>query len=133
MEAHRIEAALRDHFAASPPAVVAAWLYGSVARGTARPDSDVDVAVLLGREPARGLAGQPFDLEDELARLLGRDVQVVVLDRAPPDLAHRVLRDGRLLFESDPAARVTFQVRSRNEYFDLLPVLEEYRRTRKGA
>jgi hypothetical protein len=41
--------------------------------------------------------------------------------RAPADLVHRVLRDGRIVFDRDPPARIRFEVRRRNEYFDLAP------------
>jgi predicted nucleotidyltransferase len=108
--------------------VVAAYLFGSQARGTAGPASDVDVAVLFGRRPAATLLAQPFALADELQGLVGRHVDLVVLDTAPPDLIHRVLRDGQLLLDRDPAARVRFEVAARNAYFDLLPTLERYRR-----
>ena len=58
-------------------------------------------------------------------------MQVVVLNDAPPDLVHRILRDGRLVLESDKAARVRFEVSTRNAYFDVLPALERYRRPRQ--
>jgi predicted nucleotidyltransferase len=47
--------------------IAAAWLFGSVARGTARPDSDVDVGILYQEDPPRTLAGigQVFNLEEE--------------------------------------------------------------------
>jgi hypothetical protein len=41
---------------------------------------------------------------------------------------HRGLRDGCLQLERDASARVRFEVRVRNEYFDLKPYLDEYRR-----
>lgn len=47
MDAVRIESELRDFFAAHPGDAVAVYLYGSVARGTARAGSDVDLGVLL--------------------------------------------------------------------------------------
>ena len=50
------------------------------------------------------------------------------MNKAPVDLVHRILRDGRLVFEGDHGARVAFEVKARNEYFDLLPYLREYRR-----
>jgi hypothetical protein len=78
--------------------------------------------------PGPDLAEQPYDLEAELERLLGRPVQVVALNRAPVDLVHRVLRDGILVLEVDHSARVRFEVKARNEYFDLLPFLRRYRR-----
>ena len=55
-------------------------------------------------------------------------VQVVLLNDAPVDLVHRVLRDGELLLERDRAARIRFEVRARSLYFDLQPMLTEYRR-----
>jgi predicted nucleotidyltransferase len=107
---------------------LAAWLFGSRARGTATESSDVDVAVLLAEPRPRGLAALPTALEDELERELGARVDVVVLNEAPVDLVHRVLRDGRLVCEHDRAARIRFEVRKRNEFWDLEPVLRRYRR-----
>ncbi len=119
---------LRARFADAPGDLVAAYVFGSEGRGAAGPGSDVDVAILLGRQPARTLSGQPYELAAELAELLGRRVDLVVLDSAPPDLAHRVLRDGIIVLDRDRAARLRFEVAARNAYFDLKPFLERYRR-----
>ena len=108
--------------------VVAVYLFGSTARGTRREGSDVDVGVLLAGRPPRTLAGLELDLEAELERSIGLSVQLVVLNSAPPDLVHRVLRDGRLLVDRDPSTRVRFEVNARREYFDVLPYLRRYRR-----
>lgn len=118
---------LRELLRTAPPAVLAAYLFGSVARGTAGAHSDVDLAMLLSAPPPPTLEGHLFDYEAELERTLGAPVQLVVLNHAPPDLIHRVLRDGRLLLDRDPSARIQFEVKSRNEYFDLLPFLRRYR------
>jgi len=67
-------------------------------------------------------------VEGALERLLGRPVQVVALNRASADLVHRVLRDGKIVLDRDPAARIRFEVRRRNEYFDLAPIRRLYRR-----
>jgi predicted nucleotidyltransferase len=108
--------------------VLAVYLFGSTARDARREDSDVDLGVLLGDEAPTSLDGLKLDLEGELERRLDLPVQVVVLDRAAPDLVHRVLRDGELLVDRDPAARIRFEVRARNEFFDLEPVRRRYRR-----
>ncbi len=106
-----------------------AYLFGSAARGEDRPGSDLDVAVLFREDPPRTLAGLQLDLADRLTGALdGRRVDLVVLNRAPVDLVHRVLRDGALLVERDRSARIRFEVRARNQYFDLLPHLQRYRR-----
>jgi predicted nucleotidyltransferase len=122
-------AALERFFASrAPDSVVAAWLFGSVALDTAGADSDVDVAVLYAEDPGSALDAGPLDLEGDLEHLLCRETQVIVMNRAPADLTHRVLRDGVLVFEADRTSRVRFEVRTRNEYFDLLPHLQRYRR-----
>ena len=65
MDAVAIERQLRELFKARAEAegIAAAWLFGSVARGTASPDSDVDVGVLFREDPPAALAGYRFDLE----------------------------------------------------------------------
>jgi predicted nucleotidyltransferase len=120
-------ARLRPLLAAAQGDVVCAYLFGSEARGTPRPQSDVDVAVLLRAVPPRTLEGRMLSLEGQLERALGRRVQLVILNDASPDLVHRVLRDGQLALERDRSARIAFEVKARNEYFDLLPVLRQYR------
>lgn len=129
-EYDQIESTLRDLLAAAPDAVVAAWLFGSMARRTARATSDVDVAILLRAPPAKTLDGLYLDFEGSLERGLRRPVQVVVLNEAPVDLVHRVFRDGRVLLDRDRSARLRYMVQARNEYFDMLPILKEYRRPR---
>jgi hypothetical protein len=88
----------------------------------------VDVAVLLDRDLPSTLAGSSISLAGELERALGCEVDVVVLNGAPVDLVHRVLRDGRVVFDPRPAERIRFEVRARNAYFDLKPILDRYRK-----
>jgi predicted nucleotidyltransferase len=123
-----IETMLRALFADEPGGIVAAYLFGSVARGTAGPRSDVDVAVLYAAPPPATIDGLPVELEDRIARRIDRPVQVVVLNTAPVDLIHRVLRDGVLLLDRAPGVRIRFEVRARNEFFDLQRIRALYRR-----
>lgn len=113
------------------PAILAAWLFGSRARGTARPDSDVDVAVLFGDLVRRAEAA--WDLEARLSIGLRLPVQVVAVDAAPADLVRRVLRDGVRLVDRDRAARIRFEVRKRIEYFDMTPIWRQIRRLPAGV
>ena len=133
MAVDSLEDALREFFAAQPGGLLAAYLFGSAARGTAGARSDVDVAVLYAASPPATLEGLPLDLEDRVRHLVRRPVQVIVLNTAPVSLVHRVLRDGVLLLDRDPSTRIRFEVRARNEYFDLQPILARYRRRRVPA
>ena len=127
MERSDLVEALASVLSGDPDAPVAAWLYGSRARGAARVDSDVDVAILTGGPRARRLQELPTALAGRLEDRVGLPVQIVVVDHAPVDLIHRILRDGIRLLDRDPAERVRFEVKARNQYFDLLPYLRQYR------
>jgi len=118
----------RDHVG-----IVCVYVYGSVARGEARGTSDIDVAVLYTQEPPPTLDGLGLELGDTLERLLGKPVDLVILNRVPLDLIHRVLRDGVLVYDSHPSSRIRFEVQARNAYFDLLPYLRQYRRATPGV
>ncbi len=128
-----ISAHIASACAASGLPIAATYVFGSVARGEAGPASDLDVAVLLTREPEPTLEGIGLGLADRLEASIGRPIDLTVLNRAPVDLIHRVLLEGDLVFEHDRSARIQFEVRARNDYFDLLPVLEEYRRTGRAT
>ena len=121
---------LRRTFKGREHDIAAAYLFGSVARDESRTDSDLDVAVLLEPAPERGTyESLRLYLRAALESELGQEIDLVVLNHAPPDLAHRVLRDAVLVIEPDPSARVRFEVRARNECWDLKPYIDEYRRT----
>ncbi|MDQ1634307.1 MAG: uncharacterized protein QOJ32_1116 [Frankiaceae bacterium] len=89
-----------------------AFLHGSVALGTARPDSDVDVAAWWAADPP-----QTFEVD------LPDGVDLLVLNTAPLELAGRVALRGRLIFDDDPAARVRWLATTRKIYADELPRL----------
>lgn len=92
-------AALLEAPALSGRAVAGVWIFGSVARGEERPDSDVDLAVLC--DPA--LALERAVVMDQVGRAIGRDVDVIDLRTAPPALAWEILTTGRLVVEQDEA------------------------------
>jgi predicted nucleotidyltransferase len=100
-----------------------AYLFGSRAAGTARPESDADVAIMPGRE--LGLLERER-LARELVEALGvPDVDLVLLDRVRLELRGRVVQEGRPIYSADEPARVEFHVRTLSEYLDFLPTLRE--------
>ena len=119
---------LKAFFASEHHDALAVYLFGSVARGSSGPGSDVDIGVLYAEDPPKTLDGLPISLKGDLEDLLAASVDIVVLNHASPDLCHRVFRDGILLLDRDRSFRLRFEVKKRNEYLDFLPVLRLYRR-----
>lgn len=117
-----------EHYFASLDGVALAYLFGSHARGRAGALSDVDVAVLLQGRPENDRC---FDVRLEviggLTELLrSDDVDVVILNQAPPALRYAVLRDGVLLFCRDRRTMIEFRVRTVNDYLDFKPILQRH-------
>jgi|SRR5580658_10469745 predicted nucleotidyltransferase len=71
-------------------------VFGSRARGTAGPGSDIDVLYTL--LPGRKLGWEIEQLADELASLLGSRVDLVSLRALHPQLRPAVLADARPLY-----------------------------------
>lgn len=94
-----------------------ALVHGSRARGTARPDSDLDVAAWWAHD-----APAVFDVD------LPPGVDLVVLNDAPLEIAGRIAADGLLLFDDDPPARVRWVATTRKIYFDERPRIERAHR-----
>jgi len=104
------------------PEVVLAYLFGSAARGTATPTSDIDIAVLVSEALPNALRYRARLAEALVEVAGGRPVEVILLDDAPPALAGRIVREGRLLLCRDEAARVRFEVRALESEFDTAPL-----------
>jgi predicted nucleotidyltransferase len=74
-----------------------ASLFGSVARGDASPDSDVDLAVELDREAHIGLIGL-CGLEQRIGDMVGWKVDLLPLPVEKPHLRANIERDRKLVF-----------------------------------
>jgi predicted nucleotidyltransferase len=99
-----------------------AFVHGSRAQGAARPRSDLDVAAWWG-----GDAPAAWEV------VLPPEVDLLVLDGAPLELAGRVALRGRLLFDDDPPARVAWQAQTRLIYLDEQSRQEELSRIFRKA
>lgn len=103
----------------------ALWLYGSEAQGTAKPDSDVDLAALF-RQRAEPL--DVFDARTDLEEILHREVDLVDLDQTSPILGMQVLQHGQLLVDRDPGRRHAAYGRILSLYEDVKIIRREVER-----
>ena len=90
--------------------VLGAFLFGSRAAGRSRPDSDVDIALLLDHR----LKAEEDLLVDrfsrELTRALRKDLHLVVMNRAGEMLLKQIFTKGVCLCVNDPKALARFKI-----------------------
>lgn len=111
--------------------VIAAWLFGSHAEGRAHRESDVDVGVLLDRAllPDRRTREemQVRIISELIAELKRNEVDVVILNDAPPLLARRIIRSGTLLHAADAETVHAFKRNVQLLAADLEPFVRRHR------
>jgi len=97
-----------------------AYAHGSFLQGDFE---DVDVAAYFYERPdSRVLVGMELQVEKEI----GLPVDLQSLNGAPLAFAHGVIAHGKLLVERDELARMDYEERIRDFYFDFEPFLRRY-------
>ena len=107
--------------------ISAVYLFGSVVKGKNRKNSDIDIGVLFdeGIDPIQRFEYK-LDIANELEDLLGKKTDVVDLESAGLFFIKQFLSNKKLILENDLHRRVEFEVKSRREYFDMLPFYRLY-------
>jgi predicted nucleotidyltransferase len=103
----------------SGPKLQLAVLFGSAARGTDRPDSDLDIGILPA-DPELALFDE-LALQARLAAVAGREIDLVRLDRTRPMLRFRAAREGLVLLAETPVEWTRFRARAGIEHADIAP------------
>ncbi|GAB7389246.1 hypothetical protein BSNK01_30840 [Bacillaceae bacterium] len=100
-------------------------LFGSRAKGTARAESDIDLAVFLGdvvrpytveKKKVREIADRLYN--DLALRLETSNVDLLILNYSDPFVWYEVSRHGRLLFEREAGNYRTFCIRALQRHND---------------
>jgi uncharacterized protein len=99
------------------PDTQAIYLFGTYQTEYERPDSDVDIALLLPPEQAKAaglLVGS--DLHYDLAALLRRDIDLINLRLVPTVLQKEVIMAERPLYQADAYAVAEFEMLTLSYY-----------------
>lgn len=103
--------------------VVAAYVYGSAARGTMLATSDLDLALVLEDTlPPYDRLKLELAIQADVEDALGfMPVDVRAINEAPLMVRGAGVQTGLRVYESDHDRRVTFEVATRMRYFDYAP------------
>ncbi len=121
-EKEKVKKTLTDFFQ-NRDEVLLAYLFGSVAEDKQNKLSDLDIAVLVKIDKLDKLNEQPFGYQTSLGTdLMGllhtNAVDVVILNRATPLLAHEVVKYGETVFSRNEEMRIEFEIRTQHKYLD---------------
>jgi predicted nucleotidyltransferase len=116
--------------------LASAYLFGSAAEGRLHRESDVDVAVLLDRAVYPSAAHR-FEARLSLLGALGpatrREIDLVVLNDAPPHLARHIMTTGKSVIVADPVIVHAHLRMVLSRAADLEPFLRRTRALKLGA
>src|SRR5690606_9244959 len=132
-ERDQMFAVARDVIHEALPDVLAIYVYGSFASGDERPQSDLDLAVLL---PPKREIPDLLALIGDLAIRIGRDVDLIDLRRVGDVLRREVLLHGITLYVSEPARVLSWEASAMSRYArhreEIRGILEDFERTGVG-
>jgi predicted nucleotidyltransferase len=99
------------------PETQAIYLFGSYQTADERPDSDVDIAILLPPQQAKAAGSLALSApRSELEDYLERDVDLINLRQAPTVLQKEVVADERRIYLADAYAAAEFEMLTLSYY-----------------
>ena len=108
------------------PEINLVYLFGSRVTGQIGPMSDYDVAIQVEVRNDEDAIRAHF--QHAIIQMLNTErVDIVLLDRAPVELAYHIISTGKPLYQRDLLTRVEFEARILGQYGDYLPVLRAQR------
>jgi uncharacterized protein len=117
------------HLFAQQPSIQLALVFGSAARGTLKPDSDIDIAVL---------ASQPLSyfekraLIEQITLCTGRAVDLVDLATAGQPLLGQIVRGAKRIKGTD-SLFANLMTRNALDEADFMPYVKRLLQTRRAA
>jgi predicted nucleotidyltransferase len=97
--------------------VIFSYLFGGLAKGDAKPLSDVDIAVYLDEDV--DCIEAKLDILENLVDILNTDqIDLIVLNRSSLSLSMNVIKNNRLLVDKQPSIRHAHDSLVMRKYFD---------------
>lgn len=90
--------------------VVAAYLFGSRARGLEKQDSDIDLGVLVEKDALADQTDLRMDYAIGLARSLRKDLHIVIMNHAGEGILEQIFKYGECIFVRNPETLSLFKM-----------------------
>lgn len=99
--------------------IVFAYLFGSQVKGYADHRSDWDIAIYFSEPLEKKSNWQVFELEAELSRAIGSNVQIIPLNTSlPPLLGFEIIEEGQVLTDKHEDSRLEITAGLLRKYHD---------------
>jgi Predicted nucleotidyltransferases len=99
--------------------VQAIYLFGSHAKGNARPTSDIDICVIANKNVTKSVKG-------EIMANSSRSIDISIFWDLPPVIRFRVFRDGKPLYAKDELSLQRLKVDTLKSYLDIQPMIKRH-------
>ena len=97
--------------------VDAIYLFGSYARGNAKPISDIDICIITKRDV-------PKPVKEDILSNSSKKVDISIFWDLPPMIRFRVLKEGKLLYKKDEIALQRVKIDTLKSYLELQPMIK---------
>ena len=119
---------------AKKPEILAAYLFGSTIKGYNRPNSDLDIAILV--QPSFEIKDYHYQIElkDKLNSLIDNfKVDLIVVNYMELPLQYSSVIEGTLIYSKDNLGRAREEIKISNRYEDLKDFYELRRKSNLKA
>lgn len=99
--------------------VEAIYLFGSMAKGTVKPFSDIDICVLTDRDISK-------KAKEKILSKSSKKIDISLFWDLPPTIQFRVLREGRVLYKKSDLTLQRVKAETLKSYLDIQPMIKRH-------
>ncbi len=99
--------------------VDAVYLFGSYAKGNAKPFSDIDICVITER-------GVSKKVKEEILSHSSKKIDISMFWELPLMIRFRVIKEGKLLYKKDEIKLQRVKVDTLKSYLDIQPMIKRH-------
>jgi len=103
--------------------IIVVYLFGSQIKDKSNKYSDIDIAILFDdKVKEEKYTDKQIAIINNLSSVLSREIDAIVLNRAPLFLKYHILKEGIKIYEKPDREQHDFEAKAIVEYFDFLPI-----------